>query len=60
MQGDTLVMQHKVHPTSPDWRPKEGGIFMWKKDHEGKSMLPPGCPHLLPMAKFVKDHEHVI
>ena len=35
-------------------------IHIWKRDADGKPMLPQGNPPLLPMAKFVKAHDEVI
>ena len=60
MNGETPVMQYKVHVASPDWRPNDGGICLWKKNSEGKPMLPHGFPPLLPMAEYVKGHMDVI
>ena len=53
-------MQYKVHVASPDWWPSDGGISLWKKNSEGKPMLPHGNPPLLPMAEYVKGYIDVI
>ena len=57
MQDDTPVMQYKAHRGVLNW---SGSIHIWKKDVEGKPMLPQGNPPLVPMANFVKAHEEVI
>lgn len=57
MQDDTRVMQYKAHVSVLNW---SGSIPLWKKDVEGKPMLPQGNPPLVPMEKFVKAHEEVI
>ena len=57
MQDDTPVMQYKAHVGVLNW---SGSIHIWKKDVEGKPMLPQGNPPLVPMANFVKAHEEVI
>ena len=31
MDGETPVMQYKVHVASPNWRPSNGCILLWKK-----------------------------
>ena len=60
MQGELPVMQYKIHPKSPDWMPKEGGIELWKKDATGKPKLPTGCPNVVPIADYVRDSPLVI
>ena len=60
MQGEIPTMQYKIHPKLPDWLPKEGGIELWKKDNEGRPMLPVGCPNMLPIADYVKDNLSVV
>ena len=60
MQGELPVMQYKVHPKSPEWMPREGGIELWKKDAAGRPKLPTGCSNVVPIADFVRDSPMVI
>ena len=60
MQGEIPVMQYKIHPKSPDWMPREGGIELWKRDDAGKPKLPIGCPNVIPIADYVRDSPQVV
>ena len=60
MQGELPVMQYKIHPKSPDWMPRESGIELSKRDDQGKPKLPPSCPNVVPIAKYVRDSPLVI
>ena len=57
MQDNIPIMQYKTHVGVPNW---SGSIHIWKRDADGKPTLSQGNPPLLPMAKFVKEHDEVI
>ena len=46
MQDNIPIMQYKAHVGVPNW---SGSIHIWKRDDDGKPMLPQGNPTLLPM-----------
>ena len=60
MNGETPVLQYRIHVASLDWRPSDGGISLWKKNSEGKPMLPLHNPPLVPIVEYVKVHTDVI